>query len=122
MSGTSTPASFIIDPATTVTVVETVESDDPSTVSVTSCLFVISVFVLGGAILFSVWEAFSINFLCHFLLKIVSFFKGWGYIDGSYFCFTSLLTIGFGDLVPGQTIYSHSEGADQDAVDSKLIL
>nr|CAH0101549.1 unnamed protein product [Daphnia galeata] len=72
--------------------------DDPQTVSVTSCLVVMSSFVIGGAILFSVWE-------------------GWGYVDGSYFCFTSLLTIGFGDFVPGQTI-AHS----QDAVDSKLII
>ncbi|XP_046636975.1 potassium channel subfamily K member 15-like isoform X1 [Daphnia pulicaria] len=95
------------DPAATITVsvipVEPAEEDDPTaydpqTVSVTSCLVVMSSFVIGGAILFSVWE-------------------GWGYVDGSYFCFTSLLTIGFGDFVPGQTI-AHS----QDAVDSKLII
>jgi hypothetical protein len=30
--------------------------DDPQTVSVTSCLVVMSSFVIGGAILFSVWE------------------------------------------------------------------
>lgn len=29
---------------------------EPQTVSVTSCLFVISSFVIGGAILFSIWE------------------------------------------------------------------
>ena len=29
---------------------------DPQTVSVTSCLIVISIFVIGGAILFSIWE------------------------------------------------------------------
>ena len=29
---------------------------EPETVSVTSCLIVISVFVIGGAILFSIWE------------------------------------------------------------------
>ena len=51
----------------------------------TSCLLVMLVFVVGGAILFSAWE-------------------GWDYVDGSYFCFTSLLTIGFGDFVPGNTI------------------
>ena len=61
------------------------------------------VFVVGGAVLFSVWE-------------------GWGYVDGSYFCFTSLLTIGFGDFVPGQTIYSRRDNGAQGAVDSKLIL
>jgi len=29
---------------------------EPQTVSVTSCLIVISIFVIGGAILFSIWE------------------------------------------------------------------
>ncbi|KAK4025397.1 hypothetical protein OUZ56_014470 [Daphnia magna] len=96
----------VIEPAIAVSVipVETNEAEigpivyDPQTVSVTSCLVVMSIFVIGGAILFSIWE-------------------DWGYVDGSYFCFTSLLTIGFGDFVPGQTI-AHS----QDAVDSKLII
>lgn len=31
---------------------------EPQTVSVTSCLFVISSFVIGGAILFSIWEVY----------------------------------------------------------------
>lgn len=53
------------DPAATITVsvipVEPAEEDDPTaydpqTVSVTSCLVVMSSFVIGGAILFSVWE------------------------------------------------------------------
>jgi len=79
-----------------------VENSDPETVSVKSCLLVMLVFVVSGAVLFSVWE-------------------GWGYIDGSYFCFTSLLTIGFGDFVPGQTLYKSSDDRG-DAVDSKLII
>lgn len=32
---------------------------EPQTVSVTSCLVVISSFVIGGAILFSIWEVIS---------------------------------------------------------------
>jgi hypothetical protein len=53
------------DPAAIITVsvipVEPAEEDDPTaydpqTVSVTSCLVVMSSFVIGGAILFSVWE------------------------------------------------------------------
>ena len=47
-------------------------------------------YVCGGAILFSKWE-------------------DWNFLDGSYFCFISLSTIGFGDIVPGDKIYS-SEG------------
>ena len=76
---------------------------DPETVSVKSCLVVMLVFVVGGAVLFSEWE-------------------GWGYVDGSYFCFTSLLTIGFGDFVPGQTLYNRGSDRHHDAVDTKLIL
>ena len=51
------------DPNLTVSVIPVEEPadenpniDDPQTVSVTSCLVVMSSFVIGGAILFSVWE------------------------------------------------------------------
>ena len=49
-------------------------------------------YIVGGALLFSEWE-------------------GWGYLDGSYFCFITLSTIGFGDMVPGD---SHASETEED--------
>jgi len=45
-------------------------------------LCIVIVYISGGAFLFNQLE-------------------NWSFIDGSYFCFTSLGTIGFGELVPG---------------------
>lgn len=45
-------------------------------------LMLITLYIFGGAILFSEWE-------------------NWPWLDGAYFCFITLSTIGFGDLVPG---------------------
>ncbi|KAK2160908.1 hypothetical protein LSH36_125g05009 [Paralvinella palmiformis] len=42
-------------------------------------------YILSGAVLFTLWE------------------KDWDYLEGSYFCFITLSTIGFGDFVPGTT-------------------
>lgn len=65
------------------------ESYDPQrvTVPLTICLAIMVGYIWGGAILFSEWE-------------------DWNMLDGSYFCFVSLSTIGFGDIVPGDKIYS----------------
>ncbi|CAL1541455.1 unnamed protein product [Lymnaea stagnalis] len=46
-------------------------------------LLIIALYIFGGAILFSLWE------------------KDWNYLIGSYFCFITLSTIGFGDYVFG---------------------
>ncbi|GAB6026381.1 hypothetical protein CHUAL_012584 [Chamberlinius hualienensis] len=55
------------------------------TVPITLCLIILVGYIFGGAVLFSQWE-------------------GWDILDGSYFCFVTLSTIGFGDLVPGGNI------------------
>ncbi|XP_013413585.1 histone-lysine N-methyltransferase, H3 lysine-79 specific [Lingula anatina] len=46
-------------------------------------------YIVGGAFLFSIWE-------------------GWDFLKGLYFCFITLSTIGFGDVVPGTSINSDS--------------
>ena len=74
------------------------------TVPVTSCLTILAVYVTFGTVLFSTWE-------------------GWSYLDGAYFCVTSLLTIGFGDFVPGSRyIYQVSEDIDLHDANAKLII
>jgi len=69
------------------------------TIPISTCLAVFFVYISVGSILFSWWE-------------------GWDYLDGSYFCFVTLVTIGFGDLVPGD---SH-EDRQMGHVDSELVL
>ncbi|RUS89777.1 hypothetical protein EGW08_002480 [Elysia chlorotica] len=46
------------------------------------CLLLIAGYIFAGAMLFASWE-------------------GWDMLTGSYFCFITLSTIGFGDIVPG---------------------
>ncbi|XP_012141049.1 two pore potassium channel protein sup-9 isoform X2 [Megachile rotundata] len=62
------------------------------TVPLTLCVAIMVGYIWGGAILFSEWE-------------------DWNMLDGSYFCFVSLSTIGFGDIVPGDKIYA-AQGFD----------
>ncbi|XP_060067915.1 TWiK family of potassium channels protein 18-like [Ylistrum balloti] len=52
-------------------------------------LMLIAAYIFGGATLFAMWE-------------------GWDYLVGSYFCFITLSTVGFGDFVPGAGLYSFS--------------
>jgi hypothetical protein len=51
-------------------------------VPISLCLLIILMYICGGAFLFNKLE-------------------NWTFLEGSYFCFTSLGTIGFGDLIPG---------------------
>lgn len=37
---------------------------------------------------------------------LFQFVEGWSYIDSFYFCFISLTTVGFGDLVPKEQKYN----------------
>ncbi|CAH0549384.1 unnamed protein product [Brassicogethes aeneus] len=70
-----------------------IDGDDESydvqtvTVPITICLLIMVGYICGGALLFCRWE-------------------DWKMMDASYFCFISLSTIGFGDLVPGDKIFS----------------
>ena len=73
------------------------------TVPISLCLLVIVAYVVGGALLFSEWE-------------------NWGMLDGSYFCFITLSTIGFGDMVPGDAISKEEEKATIGGVNNKFVL
>lgn len=60
-------------------------------------LLLLAGYVLLGALLFGLWE------------------PDWGVLVGSYFCFVTLSTIGFGDVVPGTSLDAWSST-------SKLVL
>jgi len=65
-------------------------------VPISICLIIIGVYIIAGSALFAIWE-------------------DWDYLTGSYFCFITLSTIGFGDVVPGTDM-------DQWASHEKLVL
>ena len=58
------------------------ESEEKVTVPICVCLLIIATYIVAGSILFTLWE-------------------DWDPLTGSYFCFITLSTIGFGDIVPG---------------------
>ncbi|KAL3270483.1 hypothetical protein HHI36_021026 [Cryptolaemus montrouzieri] len=49
------------------------------------CVFLVMSYIVGGAFLFDYWEQ-------------------WGLLNSAYFCFITLTTIGFGDLVPAKGV------------------
>ena len=59
--------------------------DDSDRVPIVIVLMIVVGYIIGGAMLFSIWE-------------------GWNPLEGAYFCFITLSTIGFGDYVPGAAI------------------
>lgn len=58
----------------------------------TTCLMLVVWYIVFGAILFTIWET------------------EWDLFTGAYFCFITLSTIGFGDIVPGLT---HEDWSDE---------
>ncbi len=74
----ATPLGFVEDPFE----FDEEEEEEKVTVPISICLIIITGYIFAGAMLFTMWE-------------------DWDYITGSYFCFITLSTIGFGDIVPG---------------------
>uniref|UniRef100_A0AC34GL32 Potassium channel domain-containing protein n=1 Tax=Panagrolaimus sp. ES5 TaxID=591445 RepID=A0AC34GL32_9BILA len=63
-------------------------------------IITVILFIAGGAILFAVWE-------------------DWNVFDGAYYSFITLSTIGFGDIVPGQSL---DEGSQEKLIVCALYL
>ncbi|CAK9302511.1 unnamed protein product [Gordionus sp. m RMFG-2023] len=80
-----------LDTPTNVTITEISPADSSKDfqVPVWACLSLMFGYLLLGSLSFSVWE-------------------GWDVITSFYFCFITLSTIGFGDIVPGAELFSAS--------------
>ncbi|KAL1502466.1 hypothetical protein ABEB36_007603 [Hypothenemus hampei] len=59
--------------------------EKPKPVPIWLCVLLVISYILAGAYLFKEWES-------------------WEYLDAAYFCFITLTTIGFGDLVPAKGV------------------
>lgn len=62
----------------------------------TACVWVMAAYLAIGTLMFAEWE-------------------GWNYLDSLYFVVTSLLKIGIGDFVPGQTASVDDSGEESHA-------
>lgn len=67
------------------------EDDEEGNVPIIMCMSLVVSYICGGAWLFRQWE------------------DSWSYLDSAYFCFVTLTTIGFGDMVPGAAVVSGTE-------------
>ncbi|XP_023952117.1 potassium channel subfamily K member 15-like [Bicyclus anynana] len=57
------------------------------TVPISVCVAFMVGYIMFGSMIFGLWEK-------------------WDQLDGAYFCFISLSSIGFGDFVPGERVYT----------------
>ncbi|ELU00881.1 hypothetical protein CAPTEDRAFT_74395, partial [Capitella teleta] len=64
------------------------DSDDKISVPLTITIGVIASYILFGVMLFGIWE-------------------NWDALEASYFCFITISTIGFGDIVPGSATFEN---------------
>ncbi|CAD5115160.1 unnamed protein product [Dimorphilus gyrociliatus] len=66
------------------------DEDEKISVPLTITMAVIAGYIFMGSLLFGVWE-------------------GWDALKASYFCFVTISTIGFGDVVPGSANFENAE-------------
>lgn len=65
---------------------QTSNNHNNTQVPITLILIILISYICIGTVIFSLWE-------------------NWTIVDGAYFCFVTLSTIGFGDLVPMKTFH-----------------
>lgn len=92
------------DPREVILSLDDLKVDQKIHVPISLSLILLTAYVSGGGFLFSIWE------------------EDWSFLEGSYFCFISLSTIGFGDLVPGSTVISVEGGSQKRMVICSLYL